>query len=225
MKLTDLNFDMLCKIPVFRDIEKSDIEKMLVCMNSTIREYGKEQYIFTSENWSGKVGIVLSGSVNIIKEDFWGNRAIITKTQQGEMFAEAFACAHISHPPVNVVTAQPCKILFIDYQRIVTTCSQGCTFHNKLIHNMMSVLANKNLMLTQKIEHLTMRSTREKLLSYLSSCALKNNSNQFSIPFNRQELADYLSVDRSAMSNELCKLRDDGVLEFKKNAFLLKQYN
>ncbi|GHV49629.1 Crp/Fnr family transcriptional regulator [Synergistales bacterium] len=167
------------------------------------------------------IGIVLSGGVHVLQEDFWGSRAILSHVAPGELFAEAFSCAGVGSLPVSVITTEPSEILFLDYKRVATTCSSSCAFHTGLIKNMMQILAGGNVMLTQKIEHLTRHTTREKLLSYLSEQARQAGQSAFEVPFNRQELADYLSVDRSAMSSELCKMRDDGILRFCKNHFEL----
>ena len=215
--------NILCTSPLFANMNKTELESMLKCLSARKAAYAKDVYILSAGNNIKDVGIVLSGSVNIIKEDFWGNRAILAKIHSGEMFGEAFAFSKIEKLPVSAVAAEKTEILFVDFGKIATTCSSACIFHTQLIQNMLKILAHKNIMLTQKLEHIVQRTTREKLLSYLSEQAMKSGSNSFSIPFNRQELADYLSVDRSAMSNELCKLRDEGILEFQKNNFKLSK--
>lgn len=213
--------NILSTSPLFAGIDKNNLESMLKCLSARKTSFAKEEYILSAGDDIKDVGIVLSGSVNIIKEDFWGNRAILAKIQPGQMFGEAFAFAKIQKLPVSAVAAEKSEILFVDFGKIATTCSSACIFHTQLIQNILKILAHKNIMLTQKLEHIVKRTTREKLLSYLSEQAMIAGSNTFSIPFNRQELADYLSVDRSAMSNELCKLRDEGILEFYKNNFKL----
>ena len=207
--------------PLFSQIDEKDLPSMLNCLCARKADYKKDTYIFCSEDIVKDVGIVLIGSVNVIKEDFWGNRAILTKMQVGELFGEAFSFAGAKRLPVSVVAAEKTEVLFLDFRKISKTCSSNCNFHAQLIANMLEILAQKNIMLTQKLEHIVKRTTREKLLSYLSEQAIKSSSNSFTIPFNRQELADYLSVDRSAMSNELSKLRDEGILDFTKNNFEL----
>lgn len=167
------------------------------------------------------LGIVLSGSVLIQKEDFWGNRSILTKVTAGGFFAEAFAALQIKESTVSVLSMEKTTILWIPFAPITNPCQKACEFHRKLIGNMLQLLARKNILLTEKIQHTACRTTKEKLMSYLSAQAMKEKSNAFSIPFNRQELADYLAVDRSAMSKALCDLRDEGVLSFSKNTFVL----
>ena len=166
---------------------------------------------------------MLTGNVHVIQEDFWGNRTILANIEPGELFGEAFSCAGLDKLPVSVLAVQDSEVLMIDYRKIITTCSSSCVFHTALIHNMLRILADKNVMLTQKMELLTKNTTREKLLAYLSLQAQQAGSTKFNIPFNRQGLADYLSVDRSAMSAELSKMQKDGVLVYKKNRFELLQ--
>ncbi len=208
---------------LFREIDEAEMAAMLDCLGATVKAYRKGTYIWAAESKALQVGIVLSGSANIVKEDYWGNRTILAKAEKGEMFGEAFSCANLERLPVGVVAAENTEIMLIDCKRIITTCSSACLFHTKLIQNMMKTLAEKNIIMTQKMDHMGRRTTREKLLSYLSSQAIKARSNSFYIPFDRQELADYLSVDRSAMSNELSKMRDEGILSYKKNYFVLEK--
>lgn len=169
------------------------------------------------------MGLVLEGAVHIIKEDFWGNRSIIARIGPGELFAEAFSCAEIPSLPVSAAAVTDCTVLSINYRKIITVCSHACVFHTRLIHNMLHILALKNQMLMDKLGYLTKRTTREKLLSYLSAQAVQTGSSRFFIPFDRQELADFLCVERSAMSAELSRLKKEGLLDYRKNEFTLNQ--
>jgi CRP-like cAMP-binding protein len=207
--------------PLFLGIDGAELHTLLDCLSASKKRYKKGGFIFRAEENVTSVGVVLSGSVHVIQEDFWGNRTILARIGPGGLFGEAFSCAEVDKLPVSVMAAESAEILFIDYKRIVTTCSSSCSFHTGLIKNMMHILARKNVLLTQKIEFVTQRTTKDKLLAYLSAQARQAASDTFEIPFSRQELADYLSVDRSAMSNELCKMRDEGILRFHKNHFEL----
>ncbi|NLZ38191.1 MAG: Crp/Fnr family transcriptional regulator [Firmicutes bacterium] len=209
------------KSPLFYGIDENELLSMLACLSAIRKSYDKNEYIYRAGEAVTTVGIVCCGSVQVIKEDFWGNRAIISQLTTGDSFGEAFSCAQVGLISVSVVAAEQAEVLLLDYKKIITTCSSNCTFHSHLIQNMLKILANKNIELTQKVEHMSKRTTREKLLSYLSAEAMKRGSNVFEIPFNRQELADYLSVDRSAMCNELSKLRAEGLLSYKRNHFEL----
>lgn len=201
-----------------------DIVSVLDCLAARQENYHKSQPIFTTGEEIRKIGVILSGSVQIVKDDVWGNRTILAKLSDGDLFGEAFCFSDKKGISVNVIASETCEILFIDYRKIITTCSASCTHHNKLIENMMKVLANKNIMLTEKMEILSKRSTKEKILSYLSYQAEKCDNSTFRIPFDRQELSDYLCVDRSALSKELSKLQDNGKFKFKRNYFELKQH-
>ncbi|MDD5021948.1 MAG: Crp/Fnr family transcriptional regulator [Endomicrobiaceae bacterium] len=213
--------EILKKVPLFNKIKHEELSAILSCLSARESSYKKDDYVWNVDDKITEVGIVLSGSVNIIKEDYWGNRAIISKAGIGKVFGEAFSCSETEKLPINVVACENTKILFVNYKKIITVCSNSCRFHSYLIDNMVKILASNNIRLIQKIEHLVKRSTREKILSFLSEQAEKSKNNSFVIAFNRQELADYLSVDRSAMSNELCKLRDAKILKFHKNQFTL----
>lgn len=204
---------------LFTDISEDDILKIVICLNSRVKKYKKDSAIMLADDMISSVGIVLSGSVQIIKEDYLGNKNILTELSASEIFAETFTCAGIKKSPVTVLSATGCEILFVDYRKIITVCPSSCEFHTRLIANMLRLIANKNLMLNQKIEFMSKRTTREKLLSYLAAQAEKSKCKSFTIPFSRAEMADFLCVDRSAMSRELCRLRNEGLLRFKGNEF------
>lgn len=210
---------ILRKCALFQDMQEADIQALLQCLSAEKKRYGKQEFILHAQEQISSVGILLKGMVQILQEDFWGNRGILTILGPGELFGEAFSCAEMDQIPVSVLAVEETELLLIDYRKIITTCAASCVFHTKLIRNMLRILANKNIMLTQKMEYVTKRTTRDKLLSYLSAQAVKAGSRQFEIPFNRQELADYLCVERSAMSNQLSKLQEEGILAFHKNQF------
>lgn len=206
---------------LFSGIKDDELLPMLKCLAATESSYKKNQFIYHMGDCIECLGLVISGSVSVIQEDFWGNRNIVSKILPGQLFAETYACSPHVPMKVSVLTDEDTTVLFLNASRILTTCPSSCTFHSRLIRNLVSTMAQKNLMMNEKISHVTQRTTREKLLSYLSTMALKKGTSTFEIPFNRQQLADYLSVDRSAMSNELGKLHQEGLLEFRKNQFTL----
>lgn len=206
---------------LFYGIGTSEIEAMLNCLSAVKRTFEKGEFVWRAGDHITNMGLVLTGSVHVIEEDFWGNRTILAESSEGQMFGDAYACMPSVELGISVIAAGKSEILFLDVQKVITVCTSACEFHTRLIRNLLSVLADKNLMLTQKIKHMAKRSTREKLLSYLSEESLKQKNARFEIPFNRQQLADYLCVDRSAMSSELCKLKKEGILDFQKNSFHL----
>lgn len=212
---------VLKKCPLFMGIEETDIEQILPCLSATVRQAEKNTFILSTDDSVNFVGLILSGSVHVIKEDFWGRKDILSQLGPAELFAESFSCAHLTRIPVSVLAVEHTELMLIDCRKIIKTCSTACMFHNQLIENMLEIIANKNVMLMQKIEQLSKRTTREKILAYLSAEAQKIGKNFFDIPFSRQEMADYLSVDRSAMSSELGKMREEGIIDFERNHFKL----
>ena len=184
--------------------------------------FQKGDFVFRRGEQITKVAVLLEGCIHIQKEDYWGNLSILSEISEGEIFGEVYACLGNDGILNNAVAVKESAVLFLDISRVLTLCPSACRFHGRLVRNLLSVLALKNKLLTQKLEHMSQRTTREKLLSYLSEQSLKEGCASFEIPFNRQQLADFLSVDRSAMSNELCKMRDEGILLFHKHHFVLK---
>lgn len=203
---------------LFSGIEGAERESLMECLQAVSRRYKKGDIVLAAGD-KPAVGLVREGAVQVIAEDPMGNRTIIGRMDAGDMFGEAFACAGAEKMPFSVEAAADCEILLIDVARIVVTCPAACPFHTRLIENLMAVLARKNILLGAKIRHLSRRSTREKLLSYLSDRAREAGAREFYVPFNRQEMADYLCVDRSAMSAELSKLKAEGILDYNKNHF------
>lgn len=217
----DKYLNLLKNVELFDGISEKQILILLNCFSAKIVHYNKNDIVILNGNEITDIGIVLTGQVQIVKEDYFGNRNILANIGKGNLFGEVYAFAKTKNISVSVYSVADSDILFIDYNKIISPCEKACVFHNKIIYNMLHIIATKNYMLNEKIEYMSKRTIREKLLSYLSSQAQKNNNKEFSIQFNRQELADYLSVDRSAMSKELGKLRDEGLLIFYKNCFKL----
>ncbi len=213
--------EILIRSRLFAKIKGTELDEMLACLTPAKKNFKKGTYIYRDGEQIFSMGLVLSGSIHILKEDYWGNRTILAEVQTGQLFGEAYACSDTAKISVSAVAAQNSTVLFFDVKRILTPCASGCPFHAQLIQNLIAELAEKNILLTGKIEHISQRRLRDKILSYLSDFSKEQESSDFTIPFNRQELADYLSVDRSALSNELCKLRNEGVLEFKRKRFRL----
>jgi len=202
---------------LFYGIGDNDFEKMLYCMGAKIKGYDKGDIILLAGDKIYCIGLVVSGSVRVIEEDEKGNTIILAEIAAPEMFGEVFACVEIDHSPVTVQASEKCDVLFVNYRKAVTSCSSACGFHSLLIANMLKIIAQKNLLLNKKIDILSKRTTRDKLLAFFD--AYRGDAKQFTVPFNREEMACYLCVDRSAMSYELCKMRDEGLIKFNRNAF------
>jgi CRP-like cAMP-binding protein len=214
-------FESLKDSPLFQGIAESELESLIKCLGGTIRPYKKGAAVYLAGDIVREIGLVAVGRVHIIKDDFYGNSNIIAEAAEGEMFAEAVVCSGAGTLPVSVIAAIQSDIAFLDFQRVITTCPSACIFHTLLIRNMLSAFARKNLLLAGKMEHITKRTTKEKLLSYLTEQSRLSGGKMFEIPFNRQELADYLSVERSALSAEMSRLKAEGVIDYWKNRFEL----
>ncbi|MEN6339934.1 MAG: Crp/Fnr family transcriptional regulator [Clostridiaceae bacterium] len=219
----NISYHFLKKTSLFRGTSEEELPTLLDCLAPSTREYAKNELILRQGEDVSAVGLVLSGRAQIIEEDFWGNRSILADAWPGDLFAEAYAFLPGELLRVSVVAAEPTGVMLLDGKRMLEVCSSACRFHTRLVQNVLAESARKNLALTRKVSHMSKRSTREKLLSYLSGQSLTSGSDAFEIPFNRQQLADYLCVDRSAMSSELCKMRDEGLLVFDKSRFQLKE--
>ena len=224
MQIDNDRIRILQQTRLFADFAKGEIPALLRMLRAKEARYSKGSFVLREGARRVPSAIVLSGSVHIIKEDFWGNRAILSEIGPGEMFAETYACMPGEPLAVSVAAAETCSCLFLDFSPLMEAQGSAETgvAERRLLVNLIGILAGKNLFLTKKMEHLTQRTTRQKLLSYLSDVQRRAGSAAFDIPFDRQELADFLAVDRSAMSAELSKLRREGVLEYRKNHFLLK---
>lgn len=208
------------KIPLFNGIESSELSTMLKCLNSYKKDVKKGTYFFMEEDEIQSIGVVLSGTIHMIKEDLWGNKVLITPIIEGEVFGETYICSNRLTSTVSFQAVTNCSVLFLPFQKVIKTCSKSCTYHHKLIENMMILIAEKNLKLIKKVEVTSKKSVREKILSYLAN-QTQNNNNQIVIPLNRIELADYLCVNRSALTRELSKMKDEGIIDYDKNTFFL----
>lgn len=212
---------ILKKSQLFSGVAEDEIEAMLDCLSAELRTYQKGSYVLHQGEYLHHITVLVAGSLLIQKDDFWGNRSIVNKINVGEMFGEAYVAPGSEALLNDVIATEDSAIIFFDVHKILTTCSSACRFHSMVIQNLFYAISVKNRSLVQKLGHMSRRTTREKLLSYLSEQAKKQGTSSFEVPFNRQQLADFLSVDRSAMSNELCKLRDEGLLSFERNRFQL----
>ncbi|MBQ3127299.1 MAG: Crp/Fnr family transcriptional regulator [Clostridia bacterium] len=213
--------DILVQCPLFRQITPDNLLTMLGCLGAKAAFFDKKYTVFAEGTPARQIGIVLSGSVQTVQYDYLGNRSIISELGPAEIFAEAFACAEVTSLPVTVIAAEPSDIMLIDCAHILHTCSNACGFHQQLIFNLMKELASKNILFHERIEITARRTTRDKLLAYLSREAKRAGSHSFTVGFDRQELADYLEVDRSGLAAEISKLKKEGVLDTHKNQFVL----
>lgn len=217
-----MDFDLLSKTALFHGCSPSDVERMLEYLEYTTRTYPKDAIIYSRGSTLSEIGLVLSGSVQIESDDIWGNRSILSVVGQGSIFAEAYACVPNEPLMVNVVANDDCEILFIRAAKIFAAGDSAHAVHNRFIQNLIVVCAKKNLELSQRIFHTSSKTIRGRLMSYFSQQVSLQKSDRISIPFDRQQLADYLGVDRSALSKELGKMKRDGLLDYRKNQFVIK---
>ena len=215
---------ILRRCTLFEDIEDENLLTMMKCLGATIHTYKKYEYIFSEGDAATKLGIVLSGAVQIVGNDYEGNRSLVANMGITELFAENFACAEVDALPVDVVASEDSCVVLVDVRHVLRACGNACAFHTQIIFNLMKIVAQKNLMYHRKIEITSKRSTREKLMTYLSYEAKKHGKASFLIPYDRQALADYLEVERSGLSAEISKMRKEGILEAEKNKFTLKDW-
>lgn len=202
-------------------VGEEETEAMLSCLNARMRTYKKSEYVLRQGEHLEDIMILLEGKLHIQQDDYWGNRSILRQITVGDMFGEAYASPESGALLNDVVAIEDSRILAFDVKRILTTCSSACRFHTMIVQNLFFAISEENRKLVQKLGYMSQRTTREKLISYLSEEAKKQRRSSFTIPFNRQQLADFLSVDRSAMSSELGKMRDEGLLIFDRNQFTL----
>lgn len=212
---------ILKKTQMFLGVSEEEIVSMLSCLGARLFYYKKDEYVLREGDIISDVTVLLEGELHIQNEDYWGNRSILGHVEPGDMFGEAYISPDSGGLLNDVVTTKDSAVAFFDVNRVLTTCSSACRFHSMVVQNVFSAISKKNRNLVEKLGHMSKRTTREKLISYLSEQAKRQGDSSFTIPFNRQQLADFLSVDRSAMSNELCKMRDEGRIEFNKNHFKL----
>ena len=212
---------VLKRTKLFSGVGEEDIASLLSCLGARKKEYKKGEYILREGEHISDIFILVEGKIHIQKDDYWGNRSILSVISVGEMFGEGYAAPESGALLNDVVAVEDSSVIFFDVKRILTTCSSACRFHNMIVQNMFFAISDKNRRLVQKLGHMSGRTTRAKLISYLSEEAKRQVSSSFTVPFNRQQLADYLCVDRSAMSNELCKMRDEGMIRFGKSRFEL----
>ena len=205
--------------PLFAGIGSEDMEGMLGCIGYHVREYAKGEIIAFEEETINHVGVVMEGAVDMVKEDVWGNRTMLLRSYREDIFGETFACGEDSLSVVTFVAAQDCRVLFLSFCRVMHTCTHACVFHQTLIENMVRIIARKNRELMRKVEVVSKKTLREKILAYLSIQSQSQGKKQFEIPLGRVEWAAYLCADRSALTRELAKMKEEGLIDYQKNQF------
>ena len=207
---------------LFSGISEEELNAVLRCLRAEKKDFPKEAFVLRAGDAADSIGLVLAGTVLIVQEDIWGNRNILSRAGPGQTFAAAYACAPGSRLNVSVIAETPAAAMFLNVKRILNVCPSACAHHNRIIRNLLSELAGKNLRVGEKLTHMGQRTTRAKIMSYLSAEAQRLEKYEFDVPFSRQQLADYLGVERSGLSLELGKMKKDGFLDYHKNHFVLR---
>ena len=216
--------DILCTVNsfLFNGISADERKAMLGCIGYHIGTFKKGDIIAFEEEHIKEIGVVISGTVDMVKEDIWGNRTMLVRIGKDEVFGETFACGSDQLSVVTFLVSEDAQILFVAFDRVMRSCTMACAHHHKLIENMVRIIADKNHDLIRKVEVVSKRTIREKLLAYLSIQAQAQNTRYFEIPLGRVELAEYLCVDRSALTRELAKMKEEGLIDYDRNCFRMK---
>jgi len=204
---------------LFSGIKPEDLDVMLGCIGYYTGAFRKGEIIAFEEEHMKHIGIVLSGAVDMVKEDLWGNKTMLVRVRKNEVFGETFACGEDNISVVTFLVSEDAKIMFLPFSRVMHSCSRACIFHQQLIDNMVRIIANKNRDLMRKVEVISKRTLREKILAYLSIQAQVHGTRYFEIPLGRIELSEFLCADRSALTRELAKMKDEGLIDYDKNCF------
>ena len=215
-------YNQIKNSPLFYGIQEDELKEMLLCFKARIKKYENEDFVIRQGDLIKNIYFILKGNVNIEKDTYWGRRIIVSQLGVNDNIALAFVAAKNVESTIDAVAIGKTEILILNYEKCTTMCQNVCIKHKLLISNLFEILSKENIELIQKIENISQKTIREKLLTYLSNEAKRNKSNIFEIPFNRQDLADYLNIDRSAMSFELSKMQKDNLIKFEKNRFMLK---
>ena len=216
-------YNQIKNSPVFFGLSEDELKNMLECFNARIKTFEDGEFIIRQGEMVKNIYLVLEGAVNIEKDTYWGRRIIVTQLGINDNIALAFVASKNVESSIDAVSVGNTKLLILSYEKCTTMCQNVCTKHRLLINNLFEILSKENIELLQKIENISQKTIREKLLTYFSNEAKRNKSNIFEIPYNRQDLADYLNIDRSAMSFELSKMQKDGLIKFEKNKFVLRK--
>ncbi|MGP1508547.1 MAG: Crp/Fnr family transcriptional regulator [Sphaerochaeta sp.] len=219
-----MNYFFLSNTGLFRGLNQQEIKQLLPCLGAYEKSYAKDDIIFRAGDTVNVLGLVENGGVNIQANFYWGGSNIFGHIGKGDIFAQNYAAIPGKELNCDIIASEKTDILFINMQKLLTSCQSACSFHHRIICNLVKLSALKNLSLSARMMHIAPKSIRDRVLSYLSEQATENMSPNFTIPFSRQQLAEYLGVDRSALSNELSKMQKDGLISYHKNDFRLKEF-
>lgn len=220
--MIDAYIEIIKESPLFYSIKEEEILCMLQCLTPQIHTFNKNECIVNSGESIDRFGIVLEGEVTILKENSEGNRVIISVVKKGDLFGEMLVFSSRKMWPVTVRVQNTCKVLFLTNSDLIARCGKMCPWHNAMLQNFMKVISDKALLLNKKVEYLSIKSIRGKICSYLLEQYQDTKNNTIILPLKRNELADFLNVSRPSMSREMCKMRDEGIIDFHLSTFKIK---
>lgn len=223
--LTTEQHQILLNAPLFKNISLSELIHLLPCLNVQLKHYQADEMIITQGSVIRFIYIVLDGQVEIAKENFSGQKNIVSILSNSRLFGEGVVCTRDRLSPILATALTPVTLLLIPYEKIIGGCEHGCSFHHSLIYNMMLLLGEKNYDLNTKMDLLLLKGMREKLATYLLLEAKSHQSNSFTIHLNRNQLADYLNVSRTSMCRELSRMKEEGLIDYYQNSFKILAQN
>lgn len=206
---------------LFSGIAEENLSAILTCLGGYLKTCRKGEIIFLSKEPVKSIGLIVKGRVRMSKEYENGDTSLLMNIEKGELLGETFACGSFLNSRVVFQAAADSEIFFLPFHKVIHTCNMTCTFHHRLIENMVRLISDKNVQLIEKMEATSRKSLRDKILTYLFHQAEKNENREFEIPLGRVELAEYLCVDRSALTRELTRMQEEGLLSYQKNKFKL----
>lgn len=207
--------------PLFKNVQEKNMEAVLSCLGGHIKVYEKGEYVSLAYEEVKNVGLILQGTVQMVQEDVWGRKTLLTMMNKNELFGETFICGDHTLPTVSFYASTHAEVLFMPIHRVMHTCTNACEFHHRITENLTRMIANKNEQLIEKIEILSQKTLKDKISVYLSIEAKRNQSNYFELQTGRLEMAEYLCADRSALTRELNIMKKEGLIDFDKNTFRL----
>lgn len=220
-----MEYDVLKSSVLFKGMTEAEIQIALLELGAKTKNFDKGSIILRAGTVVREIGIVLNGSVQIEFDDFWGRKSIINYLEAGDVFAEAYACTANAPMLVNAVAAKNSSVLFISAAQIVAAGADSSPYRQKLLNSLLMIMAQRNLQLSRRMLYTSYKTIRERLLAYLCYLALCSGGSTVAVPFKRQQLADYLHVDRSALSSEISKMQKNGLIKVKRNVFTILQSN
>ncbi len=219
--LTAKDLEILRTNELFNGISAEDTFHMLQCLRVRRHIYKKGNFVLLAGEPFTHIGIVLEGSADILFEDALGRRSILTTIGPGEMFGEGAVTSKVEASPVSIYVTEDSAICFLEYPFMIRGCSKNCDYHSRLVENMLEIMSRKLILMNRKLNYALTRSLRDKIVAYLADEYGTQRKRTFDIGYNREELANYLSVDRSSLSRELAKMKDETLIDFRKSRFTL----